>query len=76
MSEEIINEAQVGQAKDNWVDDLHMMGRQITIWITIIAAVVLILAGHTFTQWDILLIGGPNLAYQIIKGKGLPTDAK
>jgi hypothetical protein len=30
----------------------------------------LIMKGHEITQWDVLLIGGGNVAYQLIKGAG------
>lgn len=53
-----------------WVEALHTMGRQILNAATLIIATILIFQGHEFTQYDILLLGGPNLAYQLIKGKG------
>jgi hypothetical protein len=46
------------------------MGRQIINVITIIVVVILIGMGHEITQWDVMLLGGGNFAYQIIKGKG------
>lgn len=53
-----------------WIDGLHKMGRQILNLLTLIAVVVLIALGHEITQWDVLLLGGSNTAYQIIKGRG------
>jgi len=26
--------------------------------------------GHEITQYELLLIGGPNIAYQFVKGRG------
>ena len=53
-----------------WIDGVHKMGRQIINILTIITVVILIGMGHEITQWDAMLLGGGNLAYQIIKGKG------
>ena len=52
-----------------WIDGLHKMGRQILNLVSIIAVVVLIAMGHELTQWDTLVLGGGNIAYQLIKGK-------
>ncbi len=53
-----------------WVDALHKMGRQILNFVTIIAVLILIALDHTITQWDVLLLGGPNTAYQFMKKVG------
>ena len=53
-----------------WIDGLHKMGRQIINVITIIVVVVLVAIDHEITQYDVMLLGGGNFAYQIIKGKG------
>ena len=53
-----------------WIDGLHKMGRQILNLVTVIAVVVLLLCGKTITPEVALILGGPNMAYQIIKGKG------
>ena len=53
-----------------WIDGLHKMGRQILNVLVLIFWLVGILKGHTFTQYDMLILGGGNVAYQLIKGKG------
>jgi len=53
-----------------WVDAVHKMGRQILNFVNIAAVVVLIYLDVEIDQNIALLLGGPNLAYQIIKGKG------
>lgn len=53
-----------------WVDALHKMSRPLLNAITIIAVVALSLCGKTITPELALILGGPNLAYQLIKGKG------
>jgi len=53
-----------------WVDALHKLGRQILNIITIIAVMILMLNGKTITPEVTLLLGGGNVAYQLIKGKG------
>jgi hypothetical protein len=53
-----------------WVDATHKMGRQILNFASISAAVTLILLGYEITSQVALLLGGPNVAYQLIKGKG------
>lgn len=53
-----------------WIDGLHKMGRQILNLVVIIVWLVGILTDHTFTQYDMLILGGGNVAYQLIKGKG------
>ncbi len=52
-----------------WVDALHKMGRQILNFLNIIAVVTLIALDVTIDQNIALLLGGPNIAYQLIKGK-------
>ena len=53
-----------------WVDGLHKLGRQILNLFNIVATVWLMLDGKTITPEVVLLLGGPNVAYQLIKGKG------
>jgi len=53
-----------------WVDALHKMGRQIMNYVAVGYCMVSILYQHQITQEELLLIGGPNIAYQLIKGKG------
>jgi len=53
-----------------WIDGLHKMGRQIINVLTIIIVALLILCGETITPEVALLLGGGNVAYQLIKGKG------
>lgn len=53
-----------------WIDGLHKMGRQILNVLVIIAVVLLMLTGHTITPEVAVILGGPNVAYQLIKGKG------
>jgi len=54
-----------------WVDALHKMGRQIMNYVLVGYALVCVFTGHEITQYELLLIGGPNIAYQLIKGKGM-----
>jgi len=53
-----------------WVDAIHKMGRQISNWGTMIIVFVLLMTGHAISPEATALIGGGNLAYQLIKGKG------
>ena len=53
-----------------WVDALHKMGRQIINLLTIIATMVLLLLDIDISPSEVMLLGGGNVAYQIIKGKG------
>ena len=53
-----------------WVDGLHKLGRQILNLFNIVATVWLMLDGKTITPEVVLLLGGPNVAYQLIKGRG------
>lgn len=53
-----------------WVDGLHKMGRQILNLATIIAVVILLLLNVEITPTIVLILGGPNVAYQVVKGKG------
>ena len=53
-----------------WVDALHKMGRQILNLLVVIATVVLMLSGKTITPEVALLLGGGNVAYQLIKRVG------
>jgi hypothetical protein len=55
------------------VDALHKMGRQILTVLNIVAVVVLMLYGKSITPQVALVLGGSNIAYQLIKGKGNPT---
>ncbi len=53
-----------------WIDGLHKMGRQILNLCVLIVWLIGMIKGHTFTQYDLLIIGGGNVAYQLIKGGG------
>ena len=53
-----------------WMDGVHKMGRQILNLISILAVLILVGMGHELTQWDVLVLGGGNVAYQLIKGAG------
>ena len=53
-----------------WIDGLHKMGRQILNLIVITAWLISMWCGHELTQWDVFILGGGNVAYQLIKGKG------
>ncbi len=53
-----------------WLDGVHKMGRQILNLASIFAVLILIYWGHELTQWDVLVLGGGNVAYQLIKSKG------
>lgn len=53
-----------------WIDGLHKMGRQILNLITIIATVTILLLGKEITPTVALILGGGNVAYQIVKGQG------
>ena len=62
--------AELGTKTIPWVDGLHKMGRQIINLVTIAAIVTMRLLDVEITQEMVILMGGGNLAYQIIKGKG------
>ena len=62
--------AELGTKTIPWVDGLHKMGRQIINVLTIVAVVLLMLLGKTITPEVAILLGGGNVAYQLIKGKG------
>jgi hypothetical protein len=53
-----------------WVDALHKMGRQILNYAVLFYCVACVYVGHEITQYELLLIGGPNIAYQFVKGRG------
>jgi len=53
-----------------WVDGLHKMARSILNIVTIVAVVVLSLFDVVITPQMALVLGGGNVAYQLIKGKG------
>ena len=53
-----------------WVDGVHKMGRQILNLATLMVVAVLMLCGKTITPEVALLLGGGNVAYQLIKGAG------
>lgn len=53
-----------------WVDALHKMGRQIINLITILVTAGLLLLDVDISAQEVLLLGGGNVAYQVIKGKG------
>jgi hypothetical protein len=51
-----------------WVDALHKMGRQLLNYFTIAYCLVALFMGHEISQNELLLLGSPNVAYQLIKG--------
>jgi len=53
-----------------WVDAAHKCFRSILNVLVIIATVLLMLSGKTITPEVALLLGGGNVAYQLIKGVG------
>jgi len=53
-----------------WIDGLHKLGRQILNLLVIIAVCLLMLSGKTITPEVALILGGGNIAYQFVKGKG------
>ena len=53
-----------------WVDAFHKMGRQILNYATIVFVVVCVLTNTTIDQNMVLLLGGPNAIYQLVKGRG------
>ena len=53
-----------------WVDGLHKMARTILNFLVIIATVTLMLLGKSITPEVALLLGGGNVAYQLIKKVG------
>jgi len=53
-----------------WVDGLHKMGRQILNALTLGTVVTLLLCGKTITPEVALILGGGNMVYQWVKGRG------
>lgn len=53
-----------------WVDAVHKMGRQFLAVGNIVAVVYLAKEGVDIDMNLLALLGGPNIAYQLIKGKG------
>lgn len=53
-----------------WVDALHKMGRQLLNYSTLIVVTVLSLNNVEITPSLALILGGGNVAYQVIKGVG------
>jgi hypothetical protein len=53
-----------------WVDALHKMARTILNVMVIIAVVILSLKNIEITPTMALVLGGGNVAYQLIKGAG------
>lgn len=70
LNQETIVLEELKQKTIPWVDALHKMGRQIMNYAVVVYCIVSALAHHTITQEEVILIGGPNIAYQLIKGKG------
>jgi len=62
--------AELGTKTIPWVDGLHKMGRQILNVVTIGAVVTLLLFDIEITPTIALILGGGNVSYQLIKGKG------
>ena len=54
-----------------WVDAVHKMGRQILNLFNILAVCWFAYKSFPIDLNVVLLLGGPNVAYQLIKGKGL-----
>uniref|UniRef100_A0A6M3JA39 Uncharacterized protein n=1 Tax=viral metagenome TaxID=1070528 RepID=A0A6M3JA39_9ZZZZ len=57
-----------------WVDALHKMARVILNETVIVATVVLCLSNIEITPSIALILGGGNVAYQLIKGAGNKTS--
>jgi len=57
-----------------WVDSLHKMARTILNVMIIIATVILCLKNIEITPTIALILGGGNVAYQLIKGPGNKTS--
>lgn len=53
-----------------WVDSIHKVGRQILNVLTILVVGGLLLADIEITPTVALILGGGNVAYQVIKGPG------
>ena len=53
-----------------WVDALHKMGRQNLNILTILLTFNLLMLDKTISFEAMTLLGGGNVAYQLIKGKG------
>lgn len=71
------NEVYVEELKTKtvpWVDAAHKMGRQLLNVFNIVAVIILMLNGQTITPEVAILLGGPNIAYQLIKKAGNPTQ--
>jgi len=53
-----------------WVDALHKMGRQITNYLMLLFGFILVMLDKDLSGPAGMIMGGGNLAYQVIKGKG------
>lgn len=53
-----------------WVDAVHKLGRQLLNFFSIAATALLIAFNYDINQYEALLLGGGNVAYQLIKGRG------
>ena len=53
-----------------WVDALHKMGRQLQVYGIMGLGAYCLWKGIDLPQWLILLVGGPTVTYQLMKGKG------
>ena len=62
--------AELGTKTVPWVDALHKMSRVILNLATILAIFILSMYDVEITQPMMFIMGGGNLAYQIVKGKG------
>lgn len=63
-------EAELNTKTVPWVDALHKMGRQLTNYLLIVVVTILLLCEVEITGPVALLMGGGNVAYQFIKGRG------
>jgi len=55
-----------------WVDALHKMGRQIQVYALVGMGFYCMYMDIDFDKlkWVVMLVGGPSLVYQFLKGKG------
>jgi len=53
-----------------WVDALHKMGRLLTNWALVGIIILFQMKGWEIDQNVVFLLGGGNIVYQLIKGKG------
>ena len=56
-----------------WIDGLHKLGRQLLNLATILVVAGLLLLDKEITPTVALILGGGNVTYQWVKGRGKPT---